>query len=110
MQNDNIFVLVLSLEQYQNTTLLSQPICGRTMQQWVTAAAAPFKTKSVIVSPADDIITIFKNHLTGATFTVITYDDMPLLTTQDITDAVDYWLHKNVPTGTLPRGRASNTQ
>ncbi|MBS7401521.1 MAG: hypothetical protein KIG16_03335 [Eubacteriales bacterium] len=110
MQNDNIFVLVLSLEQYQNTTLLSQPICGRTMQQWVTAAAAPFKTKSVIVSPTDDIITIFKNHLTGATFTVITYDDMPLLTTQDITDAVDYCFHKNVPAVKLPRGWVFNTE
>lgn len=110
MQNDNIFVLVLSLEQYQNTTLLSQSICGRTMNQWVAAAVAPFKTKSIIASPEDDIITLFKNNLTESSFTVITYDDMPLLTTKDITDAVDYCFHKNVPAVKLPRGWVFNTE
>ncbi len=110
MQNDNIFVLILSLEQYQNTTLLSQPICGRNMHQWVTAAAAPFRSKSIVVSPTDDIITIFKNNITSSTFTVITYDDMPLLTTKDITEAVDYCFHKNVPAVKLPRGWVFNTE
>ncbi len=110
MQNDNIFVLVLTLEQYQNTTLLSQPICGRTMTQWVAAATAPFKTKNVVVSSEDDIITLFKNNLTNSTFTVITYADMPLLTTQDILDAVDYCFHKGVPALKLPRGWVFNTE
>jgi len=110
MQNDNIFVLVLSLEQYQNTTLLSQPICGRNMTEWVQAATAPFKTKTVVVSPEDDIITLFKNHVTSAAFTVITYVDMPMLTTQDILDAVDYCFHKNVPAVKLPRGWVFNTE
>lgn len=110
MPNDNIFVLVLSLEQYQNTNLLSQSICGHTMSQWVAAAVAPFKNKTVVVSPEDDIITIFKKHLTSATFTVITYDDMPLLTTQDLIDAVDYCFHKNIPALKLPRGWVFNTE
>ena len=110
MQNDNIFVLVLALEQYQNTTLLSQSICGRNMTQWVAAATTPFKSKRVIVSPEDDIISIFKNNLTSSTFTVITYEDMPLLTTQDILDAVDYCFHKNVPAVKLPRGWVFNTE
>ena len=110
MQNDNVFVLVLSLEQYQNTTLLSQSICGRKMTDWVATAVAPFKAKTVVVSPEDDIITIFKNHLTSATFTVITYDDMPMLTTQDLTEAVDYCFHKNVPAVKLPRGWVFNTE
>ena len=110
MQNDNIFVLVLTLEQYQNTTLLSQSICGRTMSQWVANATAPFKTKNIVVSSEDDIITLFKNNLTNATFTVITYADMPLLTTQDILDAVDYCFHKGVPALKLPRGWVFNTE
>lgn len=109
MQNDKILVLVLSLEQYQNTTLLSQPICGRTMVEWVAQATSPFKTKNIIVSPEDDIITLFKNNATDATFTVITYVDMPMLTTQDILDAVDYCLNKNVPAVKLPRGWVFNT-
>lgn len=109
MQNDNIFVLILSLEQYQGTNLLSQPICGRNMGEWVAQATAPFKTKTITVSPNDDIITLFKNHLTESTFTVITYIDMPMLSTQDIIDAVDYCLHKNVPAVKLPRGWVFNT-
>ena len=109
MQNDNIFVLILSLEQYQNTNLLSQKICGRTMTEWVQQATAPFKTKSIMVSPEDDIITLFKDNITGAPFTVVTYVDMPLLTTQDILDAVDYCFHKNVPAVKLPRGWVFNT-
>ncbi len=110
MQNDNIFVLVLSLEQYQNSSLLSQSICGRNLTEWVATATAPFKTKTVVVSPEDDIITIFKNNLTSATFTVITYVDMPLLTSQDILDAVDYCFHKNTPAVKLPRGWVFNTE
>lgn len=109
MQNDNVFVLVLSLEQYQNTTLLSQPICGQTMVDWVNQAIAPFQSKTVTVSPEDDILTIFKNNLTPAPFTVITYIDMPLLTTEDILEAVDYCFHKNVPAVKLPRGWVFNT-
>ena len=109
MQNDNIFVLVLSLAQYQNTTLLSQSICGRKVTEWVAAAVAPFKSKTLVVSPEDDIITLFKNHLTSATFTVITYADMPMLTTQDLIDAADYCFHKNVPAVKLPRGWVFNT-
>ncbi|MCM1404157.1 MAG: hypothetical protein NC133_01445 [Prevotella sp.] len=109
MQNDQIFVLVLSLEQYQNTTLLAQPICGRNMVEWVATATAPFKTKTVVVSPDDDIITLFKSHRTDAAFTVVTYVDMPLLTTQDILDAVDYCFHKDVPAVKLPRGWVFNT-
>ncbi len=110
MQNDNIFVLVLSLAQYQGTTLLSQSICGRTTQQWATAAVTPFRKKHIIVSPEDDIISIFKNNLSDAAFTVITYDDMPLLTTKDITEAVDYCFHKNLPAVKLPRGWVFNTE
>ena len=110
MQNDSIFVLVLSLQQYQNTTLLTQPICGRNMTEWVAAAVAPFKNKTIVVSPEDDIITLFKNNLTNSAFTVITYADMPMLTTQDITDAVDYCFHKNIPAVKLPRGWVFNTE
>lgn len=110
MQNDNILVLVLSLEQYQNTTLLTQSICGRTMVEWVNQATAPFKTKTITVSPDDDILTLFQNNKTEAPFTVITYVDMPLLTTQDILDAVDYCFHKNVPAVKLPRGWVFNTE
>ena len=110
MQSDKIFVLVLTLEQYQNTTLLTQPICGRNMAEWVNATTAPFQTKNLVVSPTDDIITLFKNNLTNASFTVITYADMPLLTTQDILDAVDYCFHKNVPAVKLPRGWVFNTE
>lgn len=109
MQNENIAVLVLSLEQYQNTTLLTQSICGRTMAEWVNQATAPFQTKIVTVSPEDDILTLFKNNTTPAPFTFITYIDMPLLTTQDILDAVDYCFHKNVPAVKLPRGWVFNT-
>ena len=109
MQSDQIFVLVLSLEQYQNTTLLSQPICGRNMVEWVQTAAAPFQSKTVVVSPEDDIITLFKNNITDATFTVVTYVDMPMLTTKDITDAVDYCFRKGVPAVKLPRGWVFNT-
>ena len=109
MENDKIFVLVLSLIQYQNTNLLSQPICGRTMPEWVAQATAPFQTKTITVSPDDDIITLFKNHLTDAAFTVVTYIDMPMLATQDILDAVDYCFHKNVPAVKLPRGWVFNT-
>ncbi len=110
MQNNSIFVLVLSLEQYQDTNLLTQSICGRDMTQWVASATAPFKSKTIVVSPEDDIITLFKNNLTSAAFTVVTYVDMPLLTTQDITDAVDYCFHKNVPAVKLPRGWVFNTE
>ncbi|MCQ2381830.1 MAG: hypothetical protein MJ054_00830 [Clostridia bacterium] len=110
MQNDNIFVLVLSLEQYQNTTLLSQSICGRTMPQWVATATEQFKTKIITVSPEDDIISIFKNNLTDSTYTVITYNDMPMLTSQDILDAVDYCFQKNLPAVKLPRGWIFNTE
>ena len=109
MQNDNIFVLVLILEQYQNTNLLSQQICGRTMPAWMNQTTAPFKTKMITVSPDDDIITLFKQHTTGADFTVVTYVDMPLLTTQDILDAVDYCFHRNAPAVKLPRGWVFNT-
>lgn len=109
MQNDKIFVLVLTLEQYQNTTLLSQSICGRTMGEWVNQAVAPFKSKVVTVSPEDDIMTMFKQNITPATYTVITYVDMPLLTTEDILEAVDYCFHKNVPALKLPRGWVFNT-
>ena len=110
MRNDNIFVLVLSLEQYQDTTLLSQPICGRNMTEWMAATTAPFQTKTIVVSPDDDIITLFKNNLTSAAFTVITYIDMPMLTTKDITDAVDYCFQKNAPAVKLPRGWVFNTE
>lgn len=110
MQNDKIFVLVLSLEQYQNTALLSQPICGRNMGEWIQTTVAPFKSKTLTVSPEDDIITLFKNNLTSATFTVITYNDMPLLTTQDILDAVDFCFQKGVPAVKLPRGWVFNTE
>ena len=109
MQNDKIFVLVLSLEQYQNTTLLEQPICGRNMVEWVAQATAPFQTKTITVSQDDDIITLFRANLTPSDFTVVTYIDMPLLTTQDILDAVDYCFHKNVPAVKLPRGWVFNT-
>ena len=108
MQND-ILVLVLSLEQYQNTNLLTQSICGRTMVDWVNQAMSSFQTKTINVSPEDDILTIFKNHKTEAPFTVITYVDMPLLTAQDIVDAVDFCFHKNVPAVKLPRGWVFNT-
>ncbi len=110
MQSDKIFVLVLTLKQYQDTSLLTQPICGRNMTQWVNAATAPFQTKNLVVSPEDDIITLFKNNLTNASFTVITYADMPLLTTQDILDAVDYCFHRNVPAVKMPRGWVFNTE
>ena len=109
MQNDQIFVLILSLEQYQGTTLLAQPICGRNMVEWMNATTAPFKTKTLVVSPDDDIITLFKAHATDAPITVVTYVDMPLLTTQDILDAVDYCFHKIVPAVKLPRGWVFNT-
>lgn len=109
MQNDKIFVLVLSLAQYQNTKLLSLKMCGRTMTEWVHHATAPFKTKTIVVSPEDDIMTIFKNNVTGAPFTVITYADMPLLTTEDIVEAVNYCYHKNYPAVKLPRGWVFNT-
>lgn len=109
MQNENIFVLVLSLEQYQNTNLLTQPICGRNMTEWVAQATAPFKSKTILVSPEDDIITLFKANRPTEAFTVVTYIDMPLLTTQDIMEAVDYCYHKNVPAVKLPRGWVFNT-
>jgi len=102
-------VLILSLEQYQNTTLLTQSICGYTMTEWVNQATKCFQTKIINVSQEDDILTLFKNNKTNAPFTVITYIDMPLLTTQDILDAVDYCFHKNVPAVKLPRGWVFNT-
>ena len=58
MQND-ILVLVLSLEQYQNTNLLTQSICGRTMVDWVNQAMSSFQTKTINVSPAEAVICMF---------------------------------------------------
>ncbi|MBQ7973905.1 MAG: hypothetical protein IJ295_03050 [Clostridia bacterium] len=109
MQSDNIFVLILTLAQYQNTNLLTQPICGRTMPEWIKQTTTPFKSKMITVSPEDDVMTLFKENMTNAGFTVVTYVDMPLLTTQDILDAVDCCFHKNVPAIKLPRGWVFNT-
>ncbi len=110
MPNNSVFVLILSLEQYQNTNLLTQKICGRTMPEWIQNATAKFQSKTIVVSPEDDILTLFKSHITNAAFTVITYVDMPLLTAKDISDAVDFCYRKNVPAVKLPRGWVFNTQ
>ena len=110
MPNNSIFALILSLEQYQNSNLLSQKVCGRTMPEWIQNATAQFQRKTVVVSPEDDILTLFKTYKTDAAFTVITYVDMPLLTAKDITDAVDFCYRKNVPAVKLPRGWVFNTE
>ena len=79
------------------------------MVEWCQQITAPFQTKTIVVFPDDDIVTLFKTHKTTAAFTVVTYIDMPLLTTQDITEAVDFCFHKNVPAVKLPRGWVFNT-
>ena len=110
MAPDDIFVLVLQLEQYQSNNLMQRQLCGRTITEWVTAAVEPFHHQFVTTKPENDIITLFKQHLTSAKYTVVTYGDMPMLTSQAITQAVDFAVHKQAEAVKLPRGWVFNTQ
>lgn len=104
MANDDIFVLVLQLEQYQNTNVLQRKLCGRTVTEWVDAAVAPWHHQVVTTAPEDDIITLFRKHITSAKYTVIIYGDLPLLTSDSIRQAVDFCQHKSAAAVKLPRG------
>lgn len=110
MDNNDIFVLVLELDQYQNTNVMDKQICGKQIPQWVKDAVTPFHHKFVTTSTQNDIITLFKDNLTSAQYTVITYADMPLLSTASILQAVDYCHNKNSQAVKLPRGWVFNTQ
>lgn len=107
---DQTFVLVLQLDQYEPTDVLSQKVCGHTVSDWVESAVAPFAHQNIPATTEDDVITLFRANLPTTPYTFVTYGDMPLLTTEDILQAVTYADQKKAAAVKLPRGWVFNTE
>ncbi len=110
MQNNDIYVLVIIPEQYEANQVLSQKICGRTIQDYVKTEVSAFHNKFIKANSQKDILSLFRENLTSAKYTVIIYADMPLLTSQSIIEAATYCESKNAYAVRLPRGYVFDTE
>jgi bifunctional N-acetylglucosamine-1-phosphate-uridyltransferase/glucosamine-1-phosphate-acetyltransferase GlmU-like protein len=109
MGND-IFVLVLRLTKYDESNVLEKDICGRTVLDWVKYNVSPWPHKFVDTTIDNDIVTILRDNIADAKYTVVTYADMPLFSKESIEQAAEYIKAKNIPALALPRGWVLDTE
>lgn len=108
--DDDVFVLVLRPTQYDKENVLDTKICGRSIIDWVKNAVNKWHHKFVSTGPDDDVLTVFRDNITSAKWTVVIYADMPLLERRSIETALEYAVLKGVNALQLPRGYIFNTE
>lgn len=108
--DDDIFVLVLRPAQYEEENILDTNICGRSVLGWVKTAVSGWHHKFVATGIDDDVLTVFRENITGAKWTAVIYADMPLLEKHSIESALEYASIKGVNALALPRGYVFNTE
>jgi bifunctional N-acetylglucosamine-1-phosphate-uridyltransferase/glucosamine-1-phosphate-acetyltransferase GlmU-like protein len=110
VDDDDIFVLVLNPENYKESKILESSICGRTVIGWLRGAIGNWRHKFADTTADDDVLTIFRENLTSAKWTVVIYADTPLLSANSISQAVEFASIKNAKAVALPRGWIFNTE
>jgi bifunctional UDP-N-acetylglucosamine pyrophosphorylase/glucosamine-1-phosphate N-acetyltransferase len=108
--SNEVFVLVLKPTQYEKDRGLDAKICGRSIIDWVKSSVSSWHHKFVPTNIDDDVLTVFRENITGAKYTVVIYADMPLLEKAAIEQAVEYASAKSANAVALPRGWVFNTE
>ncbi|MDR1917433.1 MAG: hypothetical protein LBQ05_00405 [Christensenellaceae bacterium] len=110
VDDNDIFVLILRPTQYDEEKILDTQICGRSVTEWVKTAVGSWHHKFVPTNLDDDVLTVFRNNITSAKYTVVLYADMPLLEKRTIEQALEYTVLKDAMAVALPRGYIFNTE
>jgi bifunctional UDP-N-acetylglucosamine pyrophosphorylase/glucosamine-1-phosphate N-acetyltransferase len=110
IDDSDIFVLVLRPVQYEEEKILDTEICGRSITEWVKNAVRGWHHKFVPTESDDDVLTLFRNNVTSAKYTVVLYADMPLLENRTLTQALEYAVLKEARAVALPRGYIFDTE
>jgi bifunctional UDP-N-acetylglucosamine pyrophosphorylase/glucosamine-1-phosphate N-acetyltransferase len=105
-----VFVLVLKPTQYEENKILDTELCGQSISDWVKNAIKSWHYKFVPTGIDDDVLTVFRNNITSAKWTVVVYADMPLIENHTIEQALEYAILKDAKAVALPRGYVFDTE
>jgi bifunctional N-acetylglucosamine-1-phosphate-uridyltransferase/glucosamine-1-phosphate-acetyltransferase GlmU-like protein len=106
---NDIFILVLKLTQYNESNILTKDLCGKSILDWVKDNVSPWPYKIVETTIENDIVTLMRENLSDAKYTIVTYADMPLLDAEQIDKACQFAEEKSTKALALPRGWVLNT-
>lgn len=84
-------------------------IYGKKMSEWVVDAAHGYNVERVLVHSDKDFLDDIKPHLTDSKYTALLFADTPLVTSQAISDLLDYIVYKNLNIIRLSRGYIART-
>ena len=98
----NILVLILKPRKTKEFFLAN--IFGKTSLGLVKQSVAKHKAIEIDVNSDDNLFEIAKKHAKECDFVVCLYADAPLLTRENVEDAIEYAITKNMDYVKLPRG------
>ena len=79
-------------------------VCGKTMLEWVKNSVSDYSIKVVELDSEDDFLSAIKVLQIQKKYTVLLFDDTPLLKKNTVEDIVEYFVIKNLSVLKLKRG------
>jgi hypothetical protein len=112
-KRDDTLVIIL-LFKNENFKGFTKPynieICDRKMFEWVECACEKFEIKSTTCDKNSSIVPLIKPLLNDKENTLVLYSDTPLLTSNTIEEALDYFRLSGMNVLKLPRGWLFKTE
>lgn len=113
IQKDEVLAIVLLYKNY-NFKEFAKPynaeICGKKMFEWVENALSDFETKTTTCDDNSNIVSLIKPLLSDKKTTIVLYSDTPLVSSNTISDALDYFNMRRLNVLKLSRGWIFNTE